>query len=165
LGDAQPVPEKSISRVVAGNLRYWMAQADMSQTALAAKAGVSQKTISNYLNPDQRAESATGKMPSPKLEELDKIAKALAIPVWQLVREMTEKERRLYEHIEKAYAELTTPAEALAAAKQSPAPRRAKGWIAPVQEEPHEEGHDVRRVQDQGDAGTAGRGGRAGQKR
>jgi transcriptional regulator with XRE-family HTH domain len=88
-----------------------MEQAEMTQTALASKAGVSQKTISNYLNPDQRAESATGKMPSPKLEELDKIARALAIPVWQLVREMSEKERKLYEHIERAYSELVSDSD------------------------------------------------------
>lgn len=109
LGNAHLVSGKSISRVVATNLRYWMEQADFTQAALAAKAGVNQKTISNYLNPEQRVESATGKLPSPKLEELDKIARALAIPLWQLVREMTEKERRLYEHIERAYSELTEP--------------------------------------------------------
>lgn len=108
MGHAHPMPEKTISQVVAANLAYWMEQAEMTQTALAAKAGVSQKTISNYLNPDQRVESATGKVPSPKLEELDKIARVLAIPVWQLVREMSEKERKLYEHIERAYSELVS---------------------------------------------------------
>lgn len=106
MGHPHPVAEKSISRVVADNLAYWMGQAEMTQSALAAKAGVSQKTVSNYLNPEQRSEGASGKTPSPKLEELDKIARALAIPVWQLVRRMTERERRLYEHIERAYAEL-----------------------------------------------------------
>lgn len=113
MGNAHPMPEKTISHIVATNLSYWMAQAEMTQTALAAKAGVSQKTISNYLNPDQRVESASGKMPSPKLEELDNIARALAIPLWQLVRQMSERERRLYEHIERAYSELigSDPAE------------------------------------------------------
>lgn len=107
MGHAHLVPEKSISHVVAANIKTLMGQAGLSQTALANKAGLSQKTISNYLNPDQRVESATGKPSSPKLEELDKIARALGTPAWQLVREMTEKQRRLYELIEKAYAERT----------------------------------------------------------
>jgi transcriptional regulator with XRE-family HTH domain len=119
VGDAHPVSGKPISQVVAANLRYWMEQAELTQAALAGRAGVNQKTISNYLNPEQRAESATGKLPSPKLEELDKIARALAIPLWQLVREMTEKERRLYEHIERAYSELTST-EAVTALPQRP---------------------------------------------
>lgn len=100
------MPEKSINEVVAENLAYWMGQAGMSQTALAEKAGVSQKTISNYLNPGQRTEGSTGKQPSAKLTELDRIARALSVQVWQLTREMSERERKLYEAIEKAYNDL-----------------------------------------------------------
>jgi transcriptional regulator with XRE-family HTH domain len=96
----------SINRVLARNLAYWMEQATLTQSALAEKAGVSQKTISNYLNPQQRQEGATGKEPSAKLTELEKIAKALSVSVWQLVREMTPSERKMYEAIERAYEEL-----------------------------------------------------------
>lgn len=107
MGQPHRVPEKTISHVVAANLKYWMDQAELTQTTLATKAGVSQKTVSNYLNPAQRVESGSGKAPSPKLEELDKIAKALAVPLWQLVRQMSVKERKLYDTIERAYSELT----------------------------------------------------------
>jgi transcriptional regulator with XRE-family HTH domain len=96
----KPLP---INEVVAENLAYWMGQAGIKQAALAEKAKVSQKTISNYLNPDQRTEGSTGKDPSGKLSELDRIAKALSIEVWQLTRQMTAHERVMYEAIEKAY--------------------------------------------------------------
>lgn len=96
-----------INDVVAQNLAYWMAQAGgMSQSTLAERAGVSQKTISNYLNPGQRVEGASGKPPSAKLAELDAIAKALAVEVWQLTRQMSKSERLMYSAIEKAYADL-----------------------------------------------------------
>jgi transcriptional regulator with XRE-family HTH domain len=110
LRQAYCMPEKeSINRVVAKNLAYWMQQAgNIRQTALAEKAGVSQKTISNYLNPDQRAEGGTGREPSAKLAELEKIAKALHVEVWQLLRSMSPSERAMYEAIEKAYADLRT---------------------------------------------------------
>jgi transcriptional regulator with XRE-family HTH domain len=97
--------------VVAENLAYYMGKAELTQTALAAKAGVSQKTVSNYLNPEQRADGAKGKEPSAKVSELDLIARALGIEAWQLMRAMTERERLLYERIEKAYADLVAPAE------------------------------------------------------
>lgn len=100
------IQSKSINVVVAENLGYWMANAGMKQAALAEKAGVSQKTVSNYLNPEQRTEGSTGKEPSAKLAELDKIAKALAIEVWQLTRQMSESERTMYEAIEKAYRDM-----------------------------------------------------------
>lgn len=102
------MPEKPlpINEVVAQNLAYWMEQAGLKQAALAEKAGVSQKTISNYLNPEQRTEGSSGKDPSGKLSELDRIARALSIEVWQLTRQMTRHERAMYAAIEKAYEEL-----------------------------------------------------------
>lgn len=109
----------SINQVLASNLRYWMDNAELSQAALAEKAGVSQKTISNYLNPEQRDSGKTGREPSAKLAELDRIAAALSIGVWQLVRQMTDSERKMYEAIEQHYKTLrddaAQTAEALAA--------------------------------------------------
>lgn len=104
--DPRLMEEKHISQVVADNLSYWMGEAGLTQAALAEKAGVNQKTISNYLNPHQRRDSASGKPPSPKLTELELIAKALHIEVWHLVREISPKERAMYEAIERAYREL-----------------------------------------------------------
>lgn len=95
--------EKSINQVVAENLAYRMEKAGMSQSSLAAKAGVSQKTISNYLNPEQRTEGSKGKQGSPKLWELERVAQALGVEVWELTRRMTERERAMYDAIEKAY--------------------------------------------------------------
>lgn len=107
----------SINRVLARNLSYWMGEAKLSQTALAAKAGVSQKTISNYLNPDQRVEGSKGKEPSAKLTELAQIADALGIGTWQLLRQMSAAERQFYAQIESSYSAMRNAAEA--AAKQA----------------------------------------------
>lgn len=112
VGHPRPVAEKPlpINEVVAQNLAYWMGQWDdgkgISQAALAERAHVSQKTISNYLNPSQRDTGAMGKPPSAKLAELDAIANALHISVWQLTRQMTQSERMMYEAIETAYINL-----------------------------------------------------------
>lgn len=112
--------DSTINRVLARNLAYWMGEAKLTQAALAEKAGVSQKTISNYLNPGQRAEGSKGKEPSAKLTELDKIAEALHIGVWQLLREMTASERRMYQAIENHYASLRDEVEAAVAAEPHP---------------------------------------------
>lgn len=104
LGHAQPMSEKdSINQVLAENLAHWMGERKLTQNALAEKAGVSQKTISNYLNPEQRVDGAKGKEPSAKLTELNRIAGALGVGVWELVRRMSERERALYTAIEKQY--------------------------------------------------------------
>lgn len=108
MGHSLGVPEKeSISRIVASNLDQLMKQSKMTQPALAAKAGVSQKTISNYLNPEQRVSSASGKTPSPKLEELSKIADALNVPLWRIVRKWNAREMRFYERMERLWLEMT----------------------------------------------------------
>lgn len=114
------VAVKDINQVVAEQLAHWMAQRKpvWTQAELAERAGVAQKTISNYLNPEQRAPGAKGKQGSPKLVELDLIAQALGIEVWQLTRHMNEGERAAYEAIERAYKQLlagarpAVPAEA-----------------------------------------------------
>lgn len=103
---------KSINQVVAENLAHWMeAQGFASQQALAAKSGVSQRTISNYLNPTLRDDTSSGKEPSAKVTELAKLAAALHIEVWQLLREMTPQEREFYDQIEEAYKKLVHRAE------------------------------------------------------
>ncbi len=109
-GHPRAMSGKTINQVVADNLRYWMAQAKMTQAALAEKAGVDQKTISNYLNPEQRTEGSRGKEPSARLSELDKVARALRVELWQLTRSMSARERAMYEAIERAYSELRASA-------------------------------------------------------
>lgn len=115
----------SINRVLARNLAYWMGEAKLTQAALAEKAGVNQKTISNYLNPDQRVEGSKGKEPSAKLTELNNIALALGISLWQLLREMTVSERKMYAAIEDAYARLVESAQA-SEPNHAPAPEEVE---------------------------------------
>lgn len=92
--------------MVAENLNELVDKAGLSQTALGKKAGVSQKTVSNFLNPGQRAAGAKGKQPSGKLTELEMICNVFQVPVWQVCREMTAKEREMYRRIERAYQDL-----------------------------------------------------------
>lgn len=97
-------PAKPINQVVAENLAFWMKEAGFeSQQALADKSGVSQRTIANYLRPSLRDDTSSGKEPSAKLTELGKLAKALNIEVWQLLRQLTPQERAFYDKIEAAY--------------------------------------------------------------
>lgn len=81
-------PEKTAAEVLAYNLGEWMRYRDLTQTALGTAAKVNQKTISNCLNPNQRDPSNKGKTPSPTLETLANIARALDTPLWMLLRPM-----------------------------------------------------------------------------
>lgn len=103
---AEVTKNPSINQVIAENLRYWMEQSQTlkTQMALAVAAGVAQTTVSNYLNPKQRLEGSTGKDPSPKVTELVKIADALGVGVWVLLRPMASSTaREFYRKIEEAY--------------------------------------------------------------
>lgn len=57
----------------------------VSANQLGPKAGVSPRTIGNLLKPEKRAPSASGKIPSPKLSELELVADGLGIEVFDLV--------------------------------------------------------------------------------
>jgi len=116
--------DKSVNEVLADNLRYWMQEAGLTtQGLLAAKSGVAQRTISNYLNPQIRQESTTGKEPSAKLTELGKIADALGVGVWDLVRPMSPKERAFYRQVESAYSALVNDPIPGKGDKADPKPR------------------------------------------
>jgi transcriptional regulator with XRE-family HTH domain len=98
--------KKSINQVFAENLAALMERRGVNQTALSKKSGVSQKTISNYLNPTQRSDGAKGKEPSAKLTELAMIGDALQVDSWQLLRPLNPQERNAYEAIEAAFKAL-----------------------------------------------------------
>ena len=100
----------SINKVVADNLAYFMAQKGWNQSRLASESGVAQRTISNYLNPDNRDPTASGKEPSAKIGELQSLARALGVETWELVRKMTPSEREFYRKIERAYRDLMAEA-------------------------------------------------------
>lgn len=76
------------TEVLAANLRRLMQEKpDLdTQVKVAAAAGVNQKTISNCLNPGQRQAGKTGRMPSPTLAQVEKIAGAFGLEVWELLR-------------------------------------------------------------------------------
>ena len=67
-----------------------MAYYEDKQPSLAAKSGVDQKTISNYINPDFAR--------SPTLDNMERIAAAYKIDLWKMlmpdasIKSMTEKE-------------------------------------------------------------------------
>lgn len=64
---------KNLSR----NLRRLMEFFDANQTEVAQKAGVSQKTISNMLNP--------GEEKSPQLNKIEVVAKSFGLQTWHLL--------------------------------------------------------------------------------
>ena len=100
--------KKPINKVLAESLVYYMQQKGfLSQKALADRCGLSQTAISNYLNPNQRQTSKSGKEPSAKLTEVMRLADALSVEIWELLRDATPEKRRFYAEIERSYRKLT----------------------------------------------------------
>ena len=95
--------EKSINQVFADNLKALMEYKGLNQPALAEKIGVSQKTVSNCLNPGNRDASATGVERSANLTNVDRIAKALGTESWQMLRPLDSKQREFYIKMEDLY--------------------------------------------------------------
>lgn len=97
-----PVMQESITQVFARNLLEEMERQGLNQPAMAQKSGVSQKTISNCLNPTQRPAGSKGRDPSPKLSNVEKLAKALGLDAWKLLLPMERGQRQAFDAIEKA---------------------------------------------------------------
>lgn len=97
---------KSVNSTLADNLEYFMGEKGWNQSDLARASKVSQRSISNYLNPTRRDPTGSGKESSAKLVEISMIAAALGVEIWELVREMTPSERAFYKHIEAAFRDL-----------------------------------------------------------
>ncbi|MBX3605341.1 MAG: hypothetical protein KF788_08720 [Piscinibacter sp.] len=83
---------KPINQVLAEALRFYMGDR-WNNSTLGRKAGVAANTVANYLQPEQRAQGASGKEPSAKLTELAKLAEALGVEVADLVTDATAEER------------------------------------------------------------------------
>lgn len=116
--DTAPVSKTPINQILAENLAHFMRERHLNQVGLSKRSGISQRSISNYLNPDARASGKSGKAPSAKLSEVELIADSLDIEAWQLLRKMSDSERVLYSNVERAFKELL--ANATAAAKAAP---------------------------------------------
>jgi transcriptional regulator with XRE-family HTH domain len=67
---------KTARAALAKNVQYLMDHFNIQQTPLAKKSGVSQKTISNVLNPEGH---------QPKLDVVEKIASAFSLAPWHLI--------------------------------------------------------------------------------
>jgi hypothetical protein len=67
---------------------------------------MAQRTVGNYLRPSLRLEGSKGKSPSANLAQLEKIAEALNVEVWELLKPMTPSERVIHRKVEEAFAEL-----------------------------------------------------------
>ena len=91
---------KPINDVLAENLAYFMRERGLSQAALAKTADMGQTTVSLYLNPGNRQPGKSGKAPSAKLAEVQRLAGALGVEVWELLRPATVAQRDLYRSIE-----------------------------------------------------------------
>lgn len=61
---------------LAENLHALMRRHELTQTALAKRAGVSQRTVSNLLDPEKH---------SPTLESVDAVAAAFGLEGWHLI--------------------------------------------------------------------------------
>lgn len=92
--------DKSINQVFAENLRTLMDRKGLNQPGLAEKSKVSQKTISNCLNPGNREDSASGVERSANLTNVGKLAKGLGAEPWQMLRPLDHKQRDFYAKIE-----------------------------------------------------------------
>lgn len=105
--------KKSANKVLAENLAEYVAAkggADpdkASQMAFAKKVGVSQRTISYYLHPENRAISKTGKIPSARIGEVETIADALGLETYELL--MPKDVREQFKAFQELARKLATP--------------------------------------------------------
>lgn len=83
---------EGINATLALNLRRVIALRGVTQKQLEAKSGIAQSTISLYVNPMQRQRGASGKEPSAKIAEVSKLADALGVEAWELLRPAHESD-------------------------------------------------------------------------
>lgn len=88
--------KKSVNEVLAEALAFFM-NPYWSGLSLSKASGVAEGTIRNYLTPSKRESGKSGKQPSAKLTELEKIATAMGLQVIDLLQDLSEAEReKLY---------------------------------------------------------------------
>lgn len=84
---SQTKQERSSAEIFAANLARLMRERNAefpSQASLAAPAGVNQRTISRCLEPELWPIKRTSRAPT--LTSVDRIAKALRVNAWELLR-------------------------------------------------------------------------------
>jgi transcriptional regulator with XRE-family HTH domain len=82
-----------MTEIVADNVHKLMKYYGMKQTALAKRAGISQRTVSNVLNP--------GSVESITTDTIEKLAKCFKLPPYRLVMPGYSAEELLDKRIEK----------------------------------------------------------------
>lgn len=123
--------EKSINQIVSESLAHLMGVRNMTAKRLGELAGVSPRTVGNFLNPTNRAPGSKGKEPGGKLTELDRIARALQVSVAELVTDLSPEARE-------ANRRMTIAAQVLATgeapAQYLPRPTQARNERTPLGE-------------------------------
>jgi transcriptional regulator with XRE-family HTH domain len=114
----------SINQILAENLACFMRERGMTQASLAAKAGMGQTTVSLYLSPARRAAGKSGKEPSAKLAEVNRLAAALGVELWELLRPLSAAQREFYRSMEALIAERAAEARSAAPAPAAPTRKR-----------------------------------------
>lgn len=80
-----------------------------TQAALAAKSSIAQTTISLYLRPGARGDTTTGRAGSPTLANVEALAAALGVEVWELLMPINIAERELFRAVTKLAASVHPP--------------------------------------------------------
>ena len=84
------IKRRCADAVLAANLVATMEERGLTQESLAKLSGLSQSSISNYLNPNRRNAGKSGMVPSAKLSGVQMIADALGLDAWELLRSDVE---------------------------------------------------------------------------
>lgn len=104
-----------------------MGEKSLTQMAMAAKADMAQTTVSLYLNPQRRTTGKTGKEPSAKLAEVQRLADALDVELWELLRPLSPVQRQLYRSVEAAVREAAEAAARVERSAPTTASRKRNG--------------------------------------
>lgn len=82
----------SVNEVLARNLRHYMEERNLTQEAVAKMSGLAQTTISLYLSPDNRDPTQSGRIASPRLADVEKLAKSMPVQTWLLLCPLPEED-------------------------------------------------------------------------
>lgn len=79
--------KKTSPQILAENLSRLMASSKLlkTQKQVEAASGVAQTSVSLMLRPNARLPTKSGKEPSPKLSEVENVARAFGMEAWQLL--------------------------------------------------------------------------------
>ncbi|WP_421885185.1 helix-turn-helix domain-containing protein [Methylibium sp.] len=118
-----PIP---ITSILATNLKHFMKARELTQAGLAKACNLGQTTISLYLNPSNRKDTATGREASPTLARVQVLADALEVELWELLRPLTQSQRDLLRSVEAVIAEQTAVSVPSKAATKDEGPTATK---------------------------------------